>query len=343
MKLRRRWSLVFYTVWAILLGLTVYPTWHYLWLAIFPRGPVVSKVFEDWDRRHTLAIAHTHGADLRGVVAVYLAKGWTVNEAYAQALAEHGLLVDQCLKRGLLARNAEGRYEFRDPWGKPYEFRMMDGYILLMDPEPGSEAAEYAARRAREPGEAGLRRGLRYRDTEWDLEAFIRMDCQDRRDPLSEYLYGRYKTGLLAQRQLDEGERPIEPVPICAIIRSGEGQAVVKLLFLDEESAVTGLVVQGDHGWEGVFPGFVWSEGFRRYYDYTVLRHVDLPLGIGNGPPKGHAATTRQAGVDVPYVWLPKPVLKGKVRVGLVSEDGTRSEMVDAFVVDPAAATKPAK
>lgn len=152
------------------------------------------------------------------------------------------------------------------------------------------------------------------------------IESSSRKDrPYSRYLVARARHGM---GLLEASAATGDPALISVGIRLASTRNAIGLWFADPDFRVIGLVVESDTGWKQTFSCIRWTENDRKWFSVTILRDIGVQLELIDGnDPAGHVSTE-----PATLVVMPRAALNGRVRVGLLEENGAVTEMVEACI-----------
>ena len=147
-------------------------------------------------------------------------------------------------------------------------------------------------------------------------------------DYTANYLPSRLKEGLALLQSGKVGRAPI--LLAAALGAVPDSDNLLGLAYFDDEFRVTGVVVRGEDGWEEAYPGVIhWSEENRRRYCDLILRDRRMKLcAAGEG-----SSTSQESQGTESSIAIPQRVLQGRVQVGLLTDSGERTPLIEAYVV----------
>ena len=158
------------------------------------------------------------------------------------------------------------------------------------------------------------------------LETMIAVNGQHE-DAYSKYLTAAARRGLLL---LDGGEVGDTPVIVSAGVGlSPDGSAKMGLIFFDAAFRTRGIVVGTESGFRQQYPVFDWTSDDKEWYLSTIVRHEAVNVRLG-GLDQPVLRARRKS--TVAAISLPREVLRERLRVGLLTEAGRETSMIEACI-----------
>ncbi len=153
-----------------------------------------------------------------------------------------------------------------------------------------------------------------------------------------ECLLPAYRRGLNIVEQPGIG-RIDEPVLLAAVFRfnatdrPGRPEHSIWFMWLESGFKAVGFYIEKEDGEDMGFKPFEWTEDPKKFYAGNALRDIGMGIELDEGGEEDVPGQRKRRVGSTPTIRLNSEVLDcEKMRVGLVLEDGTRLDPIDAYV-----------